>query len=374
MATKGKIHAQNTGSRVLWRRGPASHTAPADLVATAVARDTAREEARAHEYLIRELAHHREREALFADLTGKPLPPVERLELGSGLREATAVGLLSDAHAETLVYPWATPNGNTYTLDIADLRLRRFFSSYEWMVQSAASFKIRNAIVWLGGDFITSHLHPENVETAQLGPNSAILWVQERLINGLKQLLYGPCGFERIDVICSEGNHPRTTEKMRASTAVEHNLEWLMYQSIRLAIKDERLNVLATPTMHQYHDVYGFKLHFHHGHEIRYSGGIGGITIPINKAVAAWDRVRTCHYHHFGHYHQYIDTGNVVVNGSLIGYDAFAMSIKAAPEPPQQAFYLLDAKRGKSLRAPLWVGDPENEALIWDSVKERYTR
>jgi hypothetical protein len=31
------------------------------------------------------------------------------------------------------------------------------------------------------------------------------------------------------------------------------------------------------------------------------------------------------------------------------------MSIKATPEPPQQAFYLLDAKRGKTCKSPIWV-------------------
>jgi hypothetical protein len=56
-----------------------------------------------------------------------------------------------------------------------------------------------------------------------------------------------------------------------------------------------------------------------------------------------------------GHWHQLVDYGDVTVNGSLIGYNAYAMSVRAKPEPPQQAFYVLDSKRGKSCRAPIWV-------------------
>lgn len=94
--------------------------------------------------------------------------------------------------------------------------------------------------------------------------------------------------------------------------------------------------MLADPSAHQYARVYDFYLHFHHGNEISYGGGIGEIMIPVNKAVAGWDSVRRCDYHNFGHFHQYIDTGNVALNGSGIGYSAYSMSGKFRPEDPQQ--------------------------------------
>jgi hypothetical protein len=43
------------------------------------------------------------------------------------------------------------------------------------------------------------------------------------------------------------------------------------------------------------------------------------------------------------------------VNGSVVGYNGYAMAIKATPEPPQQAFYILDSKRGKTCKSPIWV-------------------
>jgi hypothetical protein len=138
-----------------------------------------------------------------------------------------------------------------------------------------------------------------------------------------------------------------------------------MYCQIAQYFEDDpRVRVLADPSAHQYAKAYDFDLHFHHGDETSYHGGVGGITIPLNKAVAQWDIVRRCHYHHFGHWHQYTDTGRIVVNGSLIGYSAYAMAIKAAPEIPQQAFYLLDSKRGKTAKSPIWVSDPTLEAPL----------
>ena len=43
-------------------------------------------------------------------------------------------------------------------------------------------------------------------------------------------------------------------------------------------------------------------------------------------------------------------------NGSLIGFNAYALSIKARFEPPQQAFFLIDAERKRKTGAfPIFV-------------------
>jgi hypothetical protein len=47
----------------------------------------------------------------------------------------------------------------------------------------------------------------------------------------------------------------------------------------------------------------------------------------------------------------------LVTNGSLIGFNPFAVSIGAKYEPPQQAFFLVDSKRGKTASYPIWVED-----------------
>jgi hypothetical protein len=57
----------------------------------------------------------------------------------------------------------------------------------------------------------------------------------------------------------------------------------------------------------------------------------------------------------FGHFHQLKDGGDFVSNGSLIGYDSYALSIKADYEEPRQALILMDKKRGRTSLWPVFV-------------------
>jgi hypothetical protein len=318
-----------------------------------------------HKSLADEVARLREVIAFREQLAAAPLPPITRREFNSGMREATAVALLSDTHVEERVLITDTPTGNAYNLDISDLRLQRYFAGVEWMIQHHRSaFQIRDLILWFGGDMMSGHIHEENLETSAMSPIATLLWIQPRLLDGIRRLLDN-LQLDQIQLVCSYGNHGRDTHKSRRATGAHHSYEWGMYQQIAELLKNEtRVKVLADPSGHQYTKAYEFDMHFHHGDEASYGGGVGGITIPLNKAVAQWDRARRAHYHHFGHFHQYIDTGNMVVNGSLIGYNAYAMSIKASPEQPQQAFYLIDSKRGKTCKSPIWVGDRSEELKL----------
>lgn len=347
---------------------PAKEVTVEDRLGATKAKAAASEAKREVKQLASELEQARAAVDAVASLTEAPLPPIQRLEFGHGMREATAVAMASDWHVEEMVRPIDTPNKNAFNLAIADHRAQRFFAAVEWSIRHAQSaFKIRHLVLWLGGDMTTGQLHEENLETGQLGPLEAMLWVQERIISGIRFLLDSDIGLEEIHVIGSYGNHGRFTKRMRSATGAGQNSDWLMYQSIGSAFQDEpRVLINADKGEHQYHRVYEFDLHFHHGHRINYGGGVGGIMIPINKAVSQWDKVRPCHYHHFGHFHQYIDHGAVTVNGSLIGYNGYAMSIKATPEDPRQSFYLLDSKRGKCNKTPLWVDDPSKEGELWE--------
>lgn len=322
--------------------------------------------------LIAELGSLRQRDRLFLELSGRPLPPIERYEFKGGKRDGTYVALLSDVHCEEEVKPGAVPNGNVYNLAIADLRLKRFFAAVEWQILSRSDrFWIRHLVLWLGGDLITNHLHDENVELAQLGPVDAILWIADRIFVGICNLLDALPQLERIDVVCSTGNHGRTTKFMRAATATDHSWEWLIYQMLAKRFQDRgetRVRFLADKTQHQYHTIYGRDYHWHHGHEIKYKGGVGGITVPLMKAVHMWDAIRPCAVHHVGHFHQKFDGDRFVVNGSVIGYSSYAMSIRATPQDPLQVGYLIDSKRGKCVTDDLWVGDRSEEQALWNAV------
>lgn len=346
---------------------PAPPDVPADVLSTYTSKLSKDAEKARIKALEKDLYTARKVVETFSSVTSRPLEPVRRYELRSGRREAAAFALLSDVHCEERVRPGETPVPNVYNLDVADRSIARFFAGYRWLLDfhrggggESPGFQITDATLWLGGDLMTGHIHPENVENTESTPIETMLWLRPRLVAGIELLLADP-KTERLNVVCSYGNHGRNTPKPYRALGAAHSYEWALYQILAGHFAgNDRVHFLADASAHQYMRAYDFDLHFHHGDETNYGGGVGGVMIPINKSVAQWDIARKCHFHNFGHWHQYIDTGRVALNGSVIGFNAYAMSIKATPEPPQQAFYLIDSKRGKTCKSPIWVRDSKD--------------
>lgn len=91
-------------------------------------------------------------------------------------------------------------------------------------------------------------------------------------------------------------------------------------------------------------NVFGKTLRFEHGHSIKFGGGIGGITVPIIKAIAKDQVAKKYDWLILGHFHQQFDGGRFIVNGSVIGYDKYAIDHHFEYEEPKQAFFLIDDK------------------------------
>jgi hypothetical protein len=105
--------------------------------------------------------------------------------------------------------------------------------------------------------------------------------------------------------------------------------------------------------MLNYIDLDGFIVRTTHGHQYKYSGGIGGIHVPVSKKNAAWNAVQRADLTLFGHWHQFswLRAGRYVSNGSLIGHSAYATKIAASFEPPCQACVVVDHRRNEVTKA-----------------------
>jgi hypothetical protein len=285
-------------------------------------------------------------------------PPVKirRTELGSGQREACAVAMLSDLHVEETVTLEQSAGVNVYNLDIAENSLARFFDGVVWLNKLyRKDFGVRRMILAGMGDWLTGFIHEELVEGNGLSPIETCLWLDQRIGQGIETLLADD-GLEMIDFVGVPGNHGRTTQKIRRATYSENSYEWLIYQRLAQRFAGEkRINWHVGKAPHKWIDVYDSTIHICHGDDLKYGGGVGGLSIPLGKRVPFWDRVRQADVHLLGHFHQFRDFNHSVVNGSLIGYSAYALSIGAPPEPPQQGYFLWDSKRGKTAVSPLWV-------------------
>jgi hypothetical protein len=307
-----------------------------------------------------------EREILLSlkDVTPQDLNIVPKTSSGSS--ESVAVGVFSDWHIEERVLPGDVSYKNEFNLEIADKRAIKawqgFYRLYDILQRDTA---IKSVIIFLGGDFITNTIHEDAQESNLLLPADAIYKAESLIVSGLQFLLRELPEDVEITVVCHSGNHGRMTKKQRHSTEAGNSLEQFMYYHVRdyfkATVPEERMKFQIATGYHTYVRLFNeqYTIRFHHGHDIRYQGGVGGIYIPVNKAIAQWNKaVRAVDLDVFGHFHQYIDAGNFVANGSLIGYNAYAVAIKADFEKPQQAFFLINKKyMAKTMATPIFVSE-----------------
>ncbi len=291
------------------------------------------------------------------NILGQSLDTFEiKPKLSKGTAEGTVVMVASDWHIEENV--GAEVGGlNIFNVEIAKQRAERFFQAGLRLMQLLQQdIKIDTLVLALLGDFISNDIHEEFADVAELQPIHALATVQGYLISGIKFLLLHSSF--KIVIPCHSGNHARTTKTTRFSAENGHSLEYLMYLHLAAYFRNEpRVQFIIPEGMHSYLKVYDTTIRFQHGHAVKYGGGVGGIYIPVNKAIAQWDKARRADLNVFGHFHQLRDGGNFICNGSLIGYNAFALSIKADYEQPKQALFLIDRRRGRTCTWPILVGE-----------------
>lgn len=275
--------------------------------------------------------------------------------------EAVAFMIASDWHNEERVRRGDVSDLNEYNLDIFQKRADNFFRGGQrlWEINRRDN-EIKTIVLGLLGDFITGSIHEDAAESNYLPPADAIMNAEEKIVSGINFLLEHTDA-EELVVPCHSGNHGRMTKKQRHSTEMGNSLEEVMYRHLEKTYADHpRVKFRIASGYHSYLSLWDkFLIRFHHGHNIRYQGGVGGLTIPVNKAINDWnkqERYRAVNLDVFGHFHQYVSHSNFVCNGSLIGYNSYAVAIKAPFERPQQAFFLVGRKfMSRTISAPIFV-------------------
>ena len=268
---------------------------------------------------------------------------------------ATAFLVASDWHIGEEIKSESVSGLNEYSLAIAKKRGETFFrNSLVLLNICKRDVKLDDIVLCLNGDFISGEIHDELMEVNTLRPIDEVLMVQNWIASGIEFLLANTdC---HLTIPCCSGNHARISKKIRHATEQGNSLEHLMYHSLALYFKgNPRVKFIIQKSYHTFLDVYDMTVRIHHGHNVRYQGGVGGLTIPLNKAIAQWNKSRWADLDIVSHFHTFKDMGNAIVNGSIIGFSPYAVAIKADYEPPRQAFFLLDSKRGKTITAPVLV-------------------
>jgi len=270
--------------------------------------------------------------------------------------ESIAFAVASDWHVEETVESFSVNGMNEYNLSISSQRAKNFFSNLKKLIEGQrAGTKIETVVLALLGDLMSGYIHDELIETNGLSPTQTILYLQELLIDGINLLLEDK-KIKNLIIPCSYGNHGRTTKFSMHSTGFKNSYEWLLYNNLAKYFEsNRRVNFQISNSYHNYFEAYGKTIRFHHGDNIRYGGGVGGIYVPVHKAIDGWNTVKHADIDVFGHFHQYVPTPRFICNGSLIGFNAYAVSIKCKYERPQQAFFMIENKYGLTVQAPIVV-------------------
>lgn len=275
---------------------------------------------------------------------------------GSGTSESTVVLVASDWHMEERVNRAQVSGLNEHNVEIATKRAERFFQSGLRLTRLLQQdTKIDHLVMPLLGDFISNDIHEEFPETNELLPMHALELAQNTIASGIEFLL----DHSKLDFSfpCHSGNHARTTKTTRFGSENGHSLEYLMYRNLAKHFRNnERVQFVIPEGPHSYMEIYGMTVRFQHGHMVKFGGGIGGIDIPVKKAIAQWNKARHADIDVLGHFHQRKDGGNYISNGSNIGYNTFALSIKADYEEPAQQLFMINKKYGRTCTWPILVG------------------
>jgi len=271
-------------------------------------------------------------------------------------RDVAVVVPATDWHVEEQVTAEATNGKNIFNLAEAEARIERFYQKIvrlcKWQSHLAPIGEIWHPLL---GDLMSGYIHEELMETNALSPTETCLFLQEMLCSGI-DFLIKETDVPIIIPTCV-GNHGRTTPKKRIKSSCANSYEQLLY--LTLAKHYEKSNRVFWRVGKGYHniqEIMGRKVRFHHGDAMRYAGGVGGITIPVNKAVAQWDKVSAVDFDIFGHFHtHFIGYPKWVSCGSLMGYSEYSLSIRAEYQAPTQTFIVIDRNYGMTVAAPIFV-------------------
>ena len=294
----------------------------------------------------------RERADGFTALQGVTPKPLAKSVKGKkrARHQATAVLMLSDVHCEERVLPETVNGENDYSLDVCQLRLAEIEERFlDCLQHERNQADIDRVLIWLGGDFITGHIHPDCAEVAQLSPMNATRWIAERL-RALVNTIAANVG--TVIVCTNAGNHGRSTEKNRIATELDHSWEQMMYFTLAREETNKNVEWKIAEGHLGYVDLDGFLVRHCHGHAIRYAGGVYGLALPASKKIATWDAGRKADLTIFGHYHSWgwLRGARYIANGSVIGHSPYAERI-ASPERPAQGMAIIDHGRQEVTRA-----------------------
>lgn len=268
---------------------------------------------------------------------------------------------LSDFHWGEVVRPTEVNGLNKYNAQIARDRLIAVVQNAIHLLKyHVVNPNYPGIVLILGGDMVSGDIHEELTETNEAPSIPIVFDLFNHLVVAINSL--ADC-FGRVFIPAVYGNHGRTTHKKRYKGAAWTSYDWLLYTMLEkhfTAQGDERVRFVIPEGFDVVFKIANHSYLLTHGDRLGARGGDGiiGIIGPVMRGV---NRIRGFYQSSgvvidtvlIGHYHTLLNLPRIIVNGSLKGYDEFAMGNRLEPDRARQALWLTHPEHGRTIWAPV---------------------
>jgi hypothetical protein len=257
--------------------------------------------------------------------------------------------LLSDFHAGEVIEPDSMYGLNEYNLDILKERLDNMYSNF---INIMDMYNFTNAIstinIWLLGDMVSGVIHEELHQGVNI-TDEVIITAEylSEIISYLSQ------EFANVEVTGIVGNHGRMTQKPTHKDKY-CSFDYVMYKFIESKCKDlSNITFNLPKASYAIETIYDYNFFLDHGENISCSGV--PFTALKNRSnnlsnIMSYKKDMNIHYYCIGHIHNanILDRtgGKVITNGSLVGYNEYAMDKNCSYSEPKQICFVVNEKYG----------------------------
>lgn len=276
-------------------------------------------------------------------------------------KSSIATLFFSDEHWGEVVKSNQVNGLNEYNHKIAQERYKKVIeNSLNIMFSSLNCVNKDFLVVNLGGDNISGSIHEELALTNDLTEMEAVVDYVEHKVKGLNELL--KAGFKEILINCVSGNHDRGTDKTHTKNRNETSFSYIVYKMLQMAFSNEkRIKFNIATGSDCIYTVANTTMLLTHGDQFKGGNGIAGPGMAIyrgflkKKSSLATNNIyinSMC----IGHFHNWSDVnGEVIINGTLKGYDEYSQKMNFPYQDPCQGFWLTHPERGISIKLPIYT-------------------
>lgn len=268
---------------------------------------------------------------------------------------------------------------NSYNAQIANQRIGRYFQkAHRFLTELWQGPRAEEVVILLNGDMISGALHHELDRTDDVRPMQAAKAVAEQLAAGIGLICSE--GFP-IRIICTPGNHGRTTIKPESKAHALQNYDTLVGWFVEMAFKAEpRVSVQYSKSVDALFSVFAFPMLVTHGDRIGSRGGQGfmGATATIlrghTKLVADYAARGINIYKVFtGHFHTPAVTIHGYANNTMAGPSEYSRDGRMGITPAAQDYLVIHEDHGVIEHRVITVGDPAEGSSHAPVLKYRRT-